>query len=373
MTMILAAPFIQAYGGANGAVLMPSIQLAAFGGGNGAVLMPSAQLTATGQNRTGQNALTYTMSMPTLSARGGANGAVTLPLNTLAITGTFWGLGRADLKMPKGFISATGRVATGGSAALEMPLFSLVGYAGAVCSITLDDGLTIAATGSSGAVGRASLTLPLFNLTASGSRQNSGSAALIMPNLRMGATARAWLMAPSMQLTAVGTAVVAVTYEAYAVNLLKSADRMPSDKSPVNEVTRYTNYPFDRIVRYKNSYFGMNATGLYLLEGTTDNGAPISYAVRTHTTDFNETAMKTVVSSYFGGSLGAAETITLYGGKTGANAYSYTTPRGTDPQNYRQKFGKGIKERYYALGVAGSDEFELSSIELEINTLARSI
>ena len=86
------------------------------------------------------------------------------------------------------------------------------------------------------------------------------------------------------QLTFIGTAVVAVTYEAYAVNLQhKGTD------SPVDEITRYTNFPFERIVRYQNSYFGVAADGLYLLEGTTDHATPattIPWEFKTHLTDF---------------------------------------------------------------------------------------
>jgi hypothetical protein len=137
-------------------------------------------------------------------------------------------------------------------------------------------------------------------------------------------------------------------------------------------MTRYTNYPFDRIVRYKNSYFGMNSTGLYLLEGTTDNGTAISYEVKTAMTDFDSPQKKTVEMAYFGARFGAA-TISLHVGESGTESYSYTTPRGAAAQNYRQAFGRGIKSRYYALSVAGSETFSLDTLTLNIAELARKV
>jgi hypothetical protein len=141
----------------------------------------------------------------------------------------------------------------------------------------------------------------------------------------------------------------------------------------VDELTRYTNFPFTHVVRYKNSYYGVAAGALYLLEGTTDDGDPIPYAVQTAKTDFDMTERKTVVSAYLGGRLGAAETISLVVGEHDTKVYSHTTPRGPLAQNYRQKFGLGIRDRYYALRVEGSDVFELDTIDFEVNKLTRRI
>lgn len=335
----------------------------------------AAFVVANGHDSTGENRFTYTASVPTVSAYGGSNARLVGPTPALSVSGTFVSWGFADLVAPSALVAAAGRVNGVGGAALTIgafgsPTYLLVGYCGAVASVTVNDQYVVVANGKSGAVGNATLTLPLYDLVVSGKAENYGSADLLMPSPKLAGSAVAWLVAPNASLVAIGSAVVTVSYEAYALNL---NHRPRGNETPTDELTRFTNYPFDKIIRYQNSYFGVNSTGLYLLEGTTDNGAPISYEVRTHVTDFNEVAMKTVVSSYFGGSLGAAETVTLYGGKTGANAYNYTTPRGTNLQNYRQKFGKGIKDRYYALGVSGADAFELSSIDFEISTLTRRI
>ncbi len=123
----------------------------------------------------------------------------------------------------------------------------------------------------------AAITAPLFKLSASGTAQNYGGASLLAPSPRLGAQAQAWLIAPGATLTAAGTAVVTATYEAYALNL----NHPPAQRGipEIDELTRYTNFPFTHIVRYQNSYYGANSTGLYLLEGTTDDGALIEVVV----------------------------------------------------------------------------------------------
>ena len=154
---------------------------------------------------------------------------------------------------------------------------------------------------------------------------------------------------------------------------------MPTWKLEVEyEVTRYTNFPFTHIVRYQNSYFGANENGLFLLEGTTDYAATptaIPWAFKTAVTDFGYPEFKTIESAYIGGRLGPSETLTLYAGEGAqTQAYSYTTPRGELAQNYRQKFGKGIKNhRYYALGANGSGELVIDSIDFNVAKLSRRI
>lgn len=348
-------------------IILPSPTLAAFAGGLFTPTLPSTQLAATGHNSLGDNSFTGMAPSLSLSAFAGANAAMTLPTAALSVTATFVGSGSAALALPTATLTASGTITAMATAAFSVPTATLIGYSGAVLRVTLNDGVTLAAAGSAGSVGTGAVTVPMFDLVASGTVRGPSYASLLAPAARMGATAQAWIVAPGATLMATGHAVVTATYEAYAVNLNHR------DPASNNQVTRYTNYPFDRIVRYKNSYFGMNSTGLYLLEGTTDNATPIPYEVKTHVTDFDATEQKTVVSAYMGGRMGAAETVTLFAGEKTSNAYPYTTPRGATPQNYRQKFGRGIKARYYGIGFKGDKEFDLDTLELEINKLPRRI
>jgi len=345
--------------------------VSSFGGGYAQLVAPSALAYSVAHDASGENAVEYTAPSPTLRAFFGGFARLTAPRQLVTMSGTFPGIGSAALTSPAATVDSTGTVSGVGRTSLTVPMARLIGYSGAVCSVTLDGGPTVAATGTTGSIGNVSLTLPLFVLTASGGQQNHGSVDILAPVARLGATSLAYIVAPGAQLSAVGHAVVAVTYEAYAVNL----KHLPAPgREPVDETTRYTNFPFTHIVRYKNSYFGANSTGLYLLDGTTDAGTPIPWAFKTALMDFKSPFQKTVASAYFGGRLGAADTITLYPGEGAGTAYSYTTPRGALAQNHRQAFGKGIKQhRYYAIGANGTDVLELDTIGLDVHLMTRRI
>lgn len=350
------------------ALIAPMALVLAGDGDKGAAMLvaPAALIEATGRDASGDNALAGTAPAPLLVAFGAATSRLTAPRPVLSLAGTAWGQGCATLAPQPPLIVANGRASGTAAAALRAPAGRLVGYAGAVCSIRVG-GATIQVTGTAGAVGRAALTLPLFELAAAGGRQNHGGAQLLAPAARLGATAQAWLVAPGARLAAIGTAVVAVSYEAYSINLSHH------DPEAVDEVTRYTNFPFERIVRYQGSYFGVAFDGLYLLEGTTDDGAAIAYEVKTCMDDFKAPQRKTMASAYLSGRLGPASTVTLYAGEDGAQSHAHETPRGPAAQNHRQKFGRGVKDRYFALGLAGDGALALDAIEPEILTLKRRI
>lgn len=337
--------------------------------GGAALTLPALKLTASGHDSAGENAFAGILPALALSAFGGTSARLTLPALAFDADATSTNWGQAALSLPALRLDATGT--TGGVASAELVIpdtWQLAGYSGAVCAVTVGN-FTVQASGTTGAVGNARLALPLFEMAASGTAQNYGSAALLLPALQMGGVAQAWMVLPGFTLSAIGTAVVAATYEAYSINL----SHAPGNPAPVDEVTRYTNFPFTHIVRYQGSYFGVAGDGLYLLEGTTDDGVAIHYALKTGTDDFDVPQLKTVAAAYFGGRLGPSATVTLHAGETGAESYSYTTPRGQAAQSHREKFGRGVKNRYFALGLAGEDALALDSIELEINKSTRRI
>lgn len=154
---------------------------------------------------------------------------------------------------------------------------------------------------------------------------------------------------------------------AYSINL----NHHPDAPQPVDEVTRYTGFAFERIVRFQGDYYGVASDGLYQLGGTTDDGTEIVATVKTCVDDFKAPEKKTVASAYLAGRLGPDATVTLHAGEDGAEAYDFTTPRGQLAQNHRQKFGRGVKHRYFAIGIATAGALSLDSLELEISKLSR--
>ena len=337
------------------------------------VAAPMATLYASAHDSSGENAASIAAPMATLSIFMGSGAKLRAPAPTLSASATGENWLTADVAAPAGRLVASATVSGATSASVQAPMASVIGYGGMVLSVTPTGRATLDARMTSGGIVNASITGPMAQLTLlEVTAEGYCSADIIAPMGQMGGTLQAWIMAPMAKLTAVGTTVVVASYEAYAINL----NHTPKPGvEPVDEVSRYSNFPFTQIVRYRNSYFGVAADGLYLLEGTTDDGADIPYAVKTATTDFKSPMQKTVASAYFAGRLGSDATVTLHAGE-GAQTqpYSYSTPRGALAQNHRQVFGKGIKaHRYYALGLAGAGELALDSIELDTHDMKRRI
>ncbi|MFM2112835.1 MAG: hypothetical protein RLZZ271_1495, partial [Pseudomonadota bacterium] len=180
---------------------------------------------------------------------------------------------------------------------------------------------------------------------------------------------------PMVRVVASGDAVVAVSHEAYVLNMSKPMDDNPRNNFEArnDQMTRYTNFPFTQVVRYLNSYYGVAADGLYLLDGTTDNGAPINWNIDLCMTDFGSSEKKNVASVYLGGQAGPKVDFTIQSGETPDQLHAHTTTATTVKRNHRQKFGLGRRTRYYSLGLAGQGELAIDSLEFEVATTTRRI
>lgn len=351
------------------AVSLPAIQAVGYGAANSTMALP--MLRAYGTGRESHNDLNVSLPAFQVSAFAGANSGTSLPMLTAEATGTVTGIGKANVTLAALTITGSGVVAYTANADIALPAVTALGYTGAVLSVTLQDGFVLQASGTTGGVGSLTATLPAFEVSAIGTAQTYGTADITLPAITVGTTGRLDITLPGFTLTAIGTATITATYEAYALNMSKS--QRSGGSEPGSEVTYYTNFPFTHVVRYKNSYYGANSTGLYLLEGTTDDGIPIEWEFKTGMSDFDTPQQKTVTYAYFGGRLGPSATVTIYPSEPTGTSYSYTTPRGQTAQNYRQQFGKGLKARYFAIGASGTDVIELDSIDLTVATLTRRI
>lgn len=369
----MPAPTLEATGSglpSTAELTMP--RAAAFGyfGGNGSASMPRALVSGLGRSSANENNASLTAPTPYSLGYGGASVAAKLPTPLVAIAATFSNNGQLAVVMPAAKVSASGTSANTGRGAASMSLPKIVGYGGALASIKIARKFTVSSSATAGAVGRVAAVLPLFEVAASGAAVNTGRANILSPKPYLVNGGIAYALSPIAQVSAIGSAVVTVTYEAYALNLKHNAET-------IDELTRYTNFPFDRIVRYQNSYYGMNSTGLFLLEGTTDfaepTPTPISWSWKTTMTDFGTTQLQTVRWAYFGGRMAPAAQIAIHFGDTASESYAYNTPRDTSAQNYRQEFGRGIKSRYYAFSGQGSGELSLDSINFIIAKLARKV
>lgn len=341
--------------------------------GYATITIPRVTLRATGHDSTGENAASVALPPVTVTAYCGGFAQLVLPAIKVTVAATIVNVGRAKIKLPAIIVTASATATGSGTAHLSISqnLLHVVGYSGAVLSVSTGV-ISLQALGTSGGVGKATLILPRLSVVTSATARNHGGAVVVLPALRIVVGAAGQIKLPGLFLVALGTDTVTAAFEAYSVNL-KHVPRVGANEAAIDEVTHYTNFPFVRIVRFENSYFGVAADGLYLLGGTTDNSAAITCKFNTHITDFGAAEKKTIVSARVGGRFGPAATVTLHAGETGQTAYAYTTPRSQLAQNYREKFGRGIKNRYFGVEISTADELEIDQLEFEINKLTRRI
>lgn len=315
------------------------------------------------------NAINVTLPMITASMRGGARLTAAMPMLTAAMRGTtnFFAVIEATLPMLTAVM--TGAVGSVGRINAALPGLNATMHGGGTLRAELPM-FAASMSGAMGLVGRLTVKLPTLTAKMTATQQAYAVLNAVLPALVAGPYGRITAVLPMLTASLTGHTVVTVTYEAYAVNLNHKPRR---GVDPVDEVTRYTGYPFSQIVRYQGSYYGLGAGGVYLLGGTTDAGAAITWTFKTAMTDNDKPVKKTVLAARFGGRLGPAATVTLYAGESGSVPYAYSTPRDATPQNYRQKFGRGTKGRYHALGVSGTGVLALDTIDLEVDNLTRSI
>jgi hypothetical protein len=337
-----------------------------------ALTQPDGQLLATATQGV-PSGVDGVLTSPTLSAYAGATASLKAPAPALGIAATGGILARGALTQPAFDLTAAGTTSEMARAAMTAPDFALLAYGGASGSAALPTG-TLLASATVTSLARVALTQPASKLTATGTMQPVARAALLMPMLQAVPVARGLFALQPPQLVATATQIVPVTYEAYSINLNRALDRNPKNQydAAVDEVTRYTNYPFDRIVRYQGDYYGVAEDGLYLLSGPTDDGAAITYSFKTCITDFEAPQQKTVEAVYLAGKCTDA-TVLQITGLAGDTVRSFAAARPLAQNMHRQMFGRGTKQRYHAVGLTGSKELVLDAIEFVVGILKRRI
>lgn len=373
--VIAPMPAVSARGGHFGRIVIPMPTVYAAGAWRGGITVPMPVVRATGNP--GRNIVDITLPMMLVAAQAGHNAAVTIPMPVVAATMTNVGWAQAAVTMPMAVVAASGVTSARGTADIYIPMPTVKAQAGHNAAIVIPMP-TVAASIAGGSYGRGAITMPMMTVQAGALTQGMGAVTVPMPTVKAQGGHNGSIIIPMAQVVAIGGAQVTVTYEAYSINLAHVG--LGPRQAAVDEVTRYTNYPFTDIVRLGNDYYGVGTNGLFKLGGTTDYdpAAPlvpkaIPWSWRTALTDFDSPMRKAPVSAYFAGRFAPEADVTIYVGETGSVSYAYKTPRGIGAQNYRQKFGRGLRDRYYALGAEGAATLSLDMIEFDINTLTRRI
>jgi hypothetical protein len=283
---------------------------------------------------------------------------------------------RATAVMPMATVVASGHGGAVSRVGAVMGVPTVKAFTGSVIKATMGQ-FTVTAGASQGNLVEVSAIMPLFKVVASVKAGAYARVNATMPMLRPVPSAKVLAFMPGFSVVAIGHAVVTATYEAYATTMNHDADQ--SEKRPgtimVNAVTHYPNYPFNQILRFGNKYYGIGDTGLFLLEGDTDDGQPVAWDFQTTLSDMGVAQQKRVKAIEVGGRVTNLMTATIVVGESGSESYSYTTPRSSAAQNYRQIFGQGVKSRYvgFRLHDDTGQRVEIDTLNIEHYPLTRSI
>lgn len=228
---------------------------------------------------------------------------------TLSSTGIGYGTSNASI----GFISSTITSFGGVDASIAAPVFSLDSTGSYIPLGGADIGFltwSISSTGTLDARGSATIGFPVFTTI-------WGSAAL---------------PAPFLNLSATGSVAIANSV-AYVLNIV------------TNESTRYTNQIWDHIVVLGNKPYGVTSTGLYLLEGATDNGVAIDTYMTTKETDLGSNMAKSIPTIYLNSDTQTYTTAYMDG--------VAQTPQASSFSGRKCHLSRGAEARYVKLKISG--------------------
>lgn len=300
----------------------------------------------------------------TLVGQFGSTIRLQAPTATLATSMTIPGVMTIDIECPALMLASTGTVSGLGVGALGIQgPYSLDGRFGS--SITLTAPTTVlAGNGLTGGVMTAALVHEgRYTLSVVGTVKDLTVWSLVGPAAVMAPRMSAWLVAPAPKLYAVGGEVVAIEHESYAINIKTGA------------VTRYTNFPFDNILRFGNKFFGVKADGIYELTGDTDNGAPIEAVMTTFLTSFGVENLKRVKWLYLFGRLDDGMNVTFKPDEGVGHTYQTSGVNDGTMRMHRARPGGKILGTYYEFTLANVNgaKFYLDRVEAIIDSTTRAM
>jgi hypothetical protein len=145
-----------------------------------------------------------------------------------------------------------------------------------------------------------------------------------------------------------------------------------------NAPSQYTNYSFDSMCELGGRYYGVNSSGLFLLDGDDDDGAPIEASILTGQLDFGIPELKRVEEAYIGYSASGNLVLKLIVSQSGTRTeYWYEANNLTpgEPTETKVTPGKGMRSRYFQFELTNKNgaDFEIDRIDLVPIALSRRI
>lgn len=250
--------------------------------------------------------------------------------STFSCTGTHLDYGNANIAFSTFTLSSTGIGYGNSTASIGFISSTITSFGGVKADITAPV-FNLSGTGSYIDLGGASLDFLTWSVSSTGTLDASGNATIGFP-VFTSVWGSAVLPAPFLNLSATGSTAVANSI-AYVLNIV------------TNESTRYTNQNWDHIVVLGNKPYGVTSTGLYLLEGATDNGVAIDTYMATKETDLGSNMAKSIPTIYLN-----SDTLTY------TTAYMdgvAQTPQASSFTGRKCHLSRGAEARYVKLKISG--------------------
>ena len=176
--------------------------------------------------------------------------------------------------------------------------------------------------------------------------------------VRFGGTTTVGTLAPGESITPENP--YNLPFNAWAVNFETGA------------TSRYSKFPMTSLCTFKGLVYGVNAAGVYKLDGEADQTQPIKASVIFSNTDMGTQRNKRVPNVYIGiRSKGHMQLRTVVNARE--NRY-YAFNAGADVRGVRVNLGKGLNSRYWQFAIQNVDgaPFEIDSIGFTPDILARA-
>ncbi len=298
-----------------------------------------------------------------VSGYGGAIGRITGPRSIISASITIPVVARGAIVGPAAQVEGTATATETARGVIEWESgYAVSGYGGAIGKIV---GGVYAISGHAVMVERAAGAIHGPGRYLIQGRATVGIVArgtIVGPGLVAVPVARGAIVGPSAVVQGVALLDVPVEYEAYSINLATGA------------VTRYTEFPFDQILRFGNKHFGVRPDGIYELTGDTDDGDPIAASVKTFPTDFGVTNFKRIPYVYLMGRFGGDMEVGAQVNE--GSEYTFPAPaiRGSGVHALRAKIAQGIKGNAWSFTFSNVDgaDFDIERAEALITPTSKA-
>jgi hypothetical protein len=173
-------------------------------------------------------------------------------------------------------------------------------------------------------------------------------------------TSTAYLVLPALKIDAYSTIVSVERYRVYTVNLKNLG------------ISEYDSYGFNSVCKFNGRYYGMNESGLYVLEGDSNDGNEIEAVVETGRDDFKMRNMKHIADAFI---TMRADGEYMFGlVDENGQVFEYPiTKQMIEAGTAKIDAGKGRRSQYWGIrlrNIAGS-KFDFEALELNIEGLRR--